>query len=86
VVLDPFSGSGTTGLAAVSPGCSYVGFEIDPEQVAASNTRLAAAELGGKPGGARVKCVGCWPSGVIIHARAHVHTRKEAERRCRERR
>jgi len=32
VVLDPFSGSGTTGLAALSLGCSYVGFEIDPEQ------------------------------------------------------
>jgi DNA modification methylase len=44
VVLDPFSGSGTTGLAALSLGCSYVGFEVDPEQVAASNARLAAAE------------------------------------------
>jgi DNA modification methylase len=44
VVLDPFSGSGTTGLAALSLGCSYVGFEIDPEQVAASNARLAAAD------------------------------------------
>ncbi|HEY1820507.1 MAG TPA: site-specific DNA-methyltransferase [Trebonia sp.] len=44
VVLDPFSGSGTSGLAALSLGCSYVGFEIDPEQVAASNARLAAAE------------------------------------------
>ncbi len=45
VVLDPFSGSGTSGLAALSLGCSYVGFEIDPEQVAASNARLAAAEM-----------------------------------------
>lgn len=44
VVLDPFSGSGTTGLAALDLGCSYVGFEIDPEQVEASNARLAAAE------------------------------------------
>jgi DNA modification methylase len=44
LVLDPFSGSGTTGLAALSLGCSYVGFEIDPEQVAAANKRLAAAE------------------------------------------
>ncbi len=44
VVLDPFSGSGTSGLAALSLGCSYIGFEIDPEQVAASNARLAAAE------------------------------------------
>jgi DNA modification methylase len=44
VVLDPFSGSGTTGLAALSLGCSYLGFEIDPEQATASNARLAAAE------------------------------------------
>ena len=58
VVLDPFSGSGTTGLAALSLGCSYVGFEIDPEQVAASNARLAAAEglpPASLPGLARVR-------------------------------
>ena len=42
VVLDPFAGSGTTGVSAVRLGCSFVGFEIDPEQVAASNERLAA--------------------------------------------
>jgi len=40
VVLDPFSGSGTTGLAAMKLGCSHIGFEIDPEQVRASNERL----------------------------------------------
>lgn len=40
VVLDPFSGSGTTGIAARKLGCSYIGFEIDPEQVEASNERL----------------------------------------------
>lgn len=40
IVLDPFSGSGTTGMAARKFGCSYIGFEIDPEQVAASNERL----------------------------------------------
>lgn len=40
VVLDPFSGSGTTGIAAIKAGCTYVGFEIDPEQVLASNFRL----------------------------------------------
>jgi DNA modification methylase len=80
VVLDPFSGSGTTGLAALSLGCSYVGFEIDPEQVAASNTRLAAAEdlplLSGafhpvrslRRGDGR-NVGGCWPRGAIIQAR-----------------
>ena len=40
VVLDPFSGSGTTGIAAIKLGCSYIGFEIDEEHVAASNKRL----------------------------------------------
>lgn len=40
IVLDPFSGSGTTGVAAINLGCSYVGFEIDPDHVAASNQRL----------------------------------------------
>ena len=40
VVLDPFSGSGTTGIVAGKLGCSYIGFEIDPEQVNASNARL----------------------------------------------
>ena len=44
VVFDPFSGSGTTGLAALRLGCTYIGFEIDPDQVAASNKRLAALE------------------------------------------
>jgi DNA modification methylase len=41
VVLDPFAGSGTTGLAAVGLDCSYIGFEIDPEQVVAANGRVA---------------------------------------------
>lgn len=40
VVLDPFSGSGTTGFAALKLGCSYLGFEIDATQVVASNARL----------------------------------------------
>jgi DNA modification methylase len=43
VVLDPFSGSGTTGVAAIKLGCSYIGFEIDPEHVVASNQRLGDA-------------------------------------------
>jgi DNA modification methylase len=44
VVLDPFSGSGTTGIAALKLGCSYIGFEIDQTQVDASNARLAKVQ------------------------------------------
>lgn len=43
LVLDPFSGSGTTGLAAVQFGCNYVGFEIDPAQAVAARRRLEQA-------------------------------------------
>jgi DNA modification methylase len=76
VVLDPFSGSGTTGLAALSLGCSYVGFEIDPAQVAAANARLAAAEgLSPAPLPGFVPSAwpgrngaGCWPREAIIQA------------------
>lgn len=41
LVLDPFSGSGSTGLATLQLGCKFIGFEIDPAQVTASNERLA---------------------------------------------
>jgi DNA modification methylase len=43
VVLDPFAGSGTTGVAAIAAGCSFVGFEIDRDQVTAANARLRSA-------------------------------------------
>jgi DNA modification methylase len=49
IVLDPFSGSGTTGIAARKLGCSYIGFEIDPVHVHASNDRLIYIERDFQP-------------------------------------
>jgi DNA modification methylase len=47
VVLDPFAGSGTTGVAALQLGCSFVGFEIDPAQARAADERLSLVAGGG---------------------------------------
>ena len=40
-VLDPFSGTGTTGVVAISLNCAYHGIEINPEYVAMSQQRLS---------------------------------------------
>jgi DNA modification methylase len=42
-ILDPFAGSGTTGLSAIKYGCSYVGIEKKAEYHAIAERRLAAA-------------------------------------------
>jgi len=39
VVLDPFSGAGTTGIAALSAGRSYMGIELNGDYVSVSNDR-----------------------------------------------
>jgi DNA modification methylase len=41
LVLDPFSGAGTTGLACLKNGRRYVGIELNPEYVAMANQRAA---------------------------------------------
>lgn len=41
VVLDPFSGAGTTGLVALQEGRQYIGIELNPEYVQMSLDRLA---------------------------------------------
>ncbi len=44
VVLDPFLGSGTTGVAALGLGCTFVGCDVDASCVAVAASRLAEAE------------------------------------------
>lgn len=39
-VLDPFSGSGTTGMVALRHGRSYIGCELNPEYVELSRRRI----------------------------------------------
>lgn len=49
-VLDPFSGSGTTGAVAIQEGRDYIGIEINPEYSKMSEQRLReAAQEGAKP-------------------------------------
>ncbi len=45
LVLDPFSGSGTTGVAAVQSGCRFLGFERDPAYIDLAARRMRAALL-----------------------------------------
>lgn len=40
MVLDPFSGAGTTGMAAIKHGRSYIGIELNPAYNAIARTRL----------------------------------------------
>jgi DNA modification methylase len=44
VVLDPFSGAGTTGLVALQHGRSFIGIELNPAYVEMASERIAAAE------------------------------------------
>jgi site-specific DNA-methyltransferase (adenine-specific) len=45
VVLDPFTGSGSTGKAAISEGFDFVGIEREAEYVEIARARIAAAVL-----------------------------------------
>lgn len=42
-ILDPFAGSGTTGVAAIRLGRNFIGWEKDPKYHAAAMKRLSAA-------------------------------------------
>ncbi len=43
-VLDPFNGSGTTGLVSIKHHRDYVGCELNPEYVKLTNERLAEVQ------------------------------------------
>lgn len=49
VVLDPFTGSGTTGVACQREGLRFVGVEREPEYVEIARARIAAASRQGAP-------------------------------------
>ena len=44
-VLDPFAGSGTTGVACVQTGRNFIGIEIDPTYFAIAEKRISEAQL-----------------------------------------
>jgi DNA modification methylase len=46
VVLDPFSGSGTTGVAARANGCAFVGVDLDAASHAIARQRLGLRRWG----------------------------------------
>lgn len=41
IVLDPFMGSGSTGVAALSEGCHFIGVELCPSYHKIATRRLA---------------------------------------------
>jgi site-specific DNA-methyltransferase (adenine-specific) len=43
-VLDPFNGSGTTGVAAVKLGRSYLGIDLDSDYLQLASRRLVEVE------------------------------------------
>lgn len=45
IVLDPFVGSGTTALAAIELGRSFVGIDINSEYVTLSRERIGESQL-----------------------------------------
>lgn len=51
LVLDPFTGSGSTGRAALMEGFQFVGIEMDPEYAAIAEARIRAAQPGLALGG-----------------------------------
>lgn len=45
VVLDPFMGTGTTGVAALRTGCDFIGIELDPKHYAVAKGQIEKEAL-----------------------------------------
>lgn len=48
-VLDPTMGSGSTGVACIKAGRSFIGIERDPDYFQIARTRIKAARLAPTP-------------------------------------
>ena len=46
LVLDPFAGSGTAGVVALTEGRDFIGFDLNPDYCKMANDRLAAVKDG----------------------------------------
>lgn len=44
-ILDPFMGSGTTGVAAIARGYNFIGIESDPTYFEIAKRRIAEAQV-----------------------------------------
>lgn len=53
VVLDPFAGSGTTGVAALIEGCRFVGVELTEHYAEVAANRLSTVQRGYRDDGAQ---------------------------------
>lgn len=45
IILDPFSGSGTTGMVAYQHGREYIGIELNPEYISLSEKRMSNVQV-----------------------------------------
>jgi site-specific DNA-methyltransferase (adenine-specific) len=48
IILDPYAGSGSTGVAAIELGFNFIGCELEPDYVEPANRRLALAQMQGR--------------------------------------
>jgi len=51
IVLDPFMGSGSTGVAAIQEGFSFIGIDLDPDYLAIAERRIAHVQQQGRQAG-----------------------------------